>query len=119
MIRRTAARIGRGLVLGVNSINPNADGEPDDLMQLVSEPIEPVADEPALLFCKCGGLLSATVALLAHGLVEMTGIGCRKCQTLTPVRRGVMDTREAVGPWGHSIMMGGEPESHVSRGEPK
>jgi hypothetical protein len=46
----------------------------------------------AVLSCKCSALLTATVALLPRGRrVEVTGIGCLKCGTMTPVRRGVIE----------------------------
>ena len=60
---------------------------------------EPIIGEHAVLFCQCGGALTPTVELLAGGLVELTGIGCRQCGTQTPVRCGLMDTREAARLW--------------------
>jgi hypothetical protein len=60
---------------------------------------EPVIGEQAVLFCQCGGPLTPTVAVLAGGLVELTGIGCRQCRTQTPVRAGLMNTREAARLW--------------------
>jgi hypothetical protein len=60
---------------------------------------EPVIGEQAVLFCQCSGPLTPTVAVLAGGLVELTGIACRRCNTRTPVRAGLMDTREVAQLW--------------------
>jgi hypothetical protein len=43
-----------------------------------------------VLLCKCGGPLTATVALLPRGRVELTAIACLKCRTMTAVRKGVL-----------------------------
>ena len=54
-----------------------------------------VAGGRAFLFCNCGGALMPAVEWLGGSLVELTGIACRQCGTLTPVRAGLIDTREA------------------------
>jgi hypothetical protein len=54
-----------------------------------------VSGERAFLFCKCGGALTPAVELLGGNLIELTGILCQRCGTLTPIRAGLMDAREA------------------------